>query len=72
MMSEVNTNHRKCMEEALRIMKGNEEMMERVLSNSSKVLSNSSKMMFHKYRSLIDVGFSETQAFQLVLQRGLE
>ncbi len=59
-----NDDQRKEMENTLNNFKANEEHYEMMLKNFDK-------MFYMRYKSLIEAGFTENQAFELVKARGL-
>lgn len=55
---------RKDLENELKNFSANQEHYEMMMNNLSK-------MMFMRYKALIEVGFSEQQAFEIIKHRGL-
>jgi len=58
-------NPRQEMENLLLHIQGNEEIMESMQLPMAR-------LMFFKYQALIKAGFTEQQAFTIILHRGLE
>ncbi len=58
-------NDRDAMEDALKSLKYNKEVFEDSMAELSSLL-------MYRYESLKDAGFTEGQAFQIILERGLE
>lgn len=57
-------NQRKELENALHVLQGSQEVLEEGIKEMNKLL-------WFRYQDLIRNGFSEVQAFTVILQRGI-